>query len=957
MQFDQYMKQTLLIILLFTQYCNVWPQQPVIRNFTSTSYHSGTQNWCISQSNDGRMFFANNNGLLEYDGDLWFSKSILNNNNARSVMYDKRHDIIYAGCTGEFGFFNINAKTSQVNYHSLSSVLPKGEKAFSEIWNIYKWNGSIVFQGNEDFFIHQPEGKTKDIKTKFRIKTSAVIRNRLLFATNEGIYEIKNGREMPVHGTEIMRGLTVRTIIPMGKYILFATASDGVFIYDGHTTTPYIMDITPQLKEYQIFCAAINSDYIAFGTVRNGLIIKNMKTGQTSYSNNTTGLQNNTVLSLKFDKWNNIWLGLDNGISYVLLEMPYCDLLGANNTIGTGYASMIYDNKLYLGTNQGLFYIPQHTTAAPAPSKPIPVITGQVWQLQNIDGILLCGCDAGAFAIKGGTCTKINGPDGSWNFHPLINHPGYILASDYIGFYILQKSGNTFIFRNRLKGFKETSGSFQIDTDGSVWIKHWMKGIYHITLTNDLTAVKTVHLYCKGKGLRASQCNELCMIDSRIYISSVDGLYHYDKSTRRLVYDKAASHIFNTYGASLKIYETPHHDLWAMKNDYIAIAHKRPGGYNVDSISYRSILNRLQNGMGDINCIDPEHTLFNYDNGFYMVDNHFSKKINDNKLIIRRIIGTNNADSTLYTAMLANHKNEIKIPHDQNSIRIEFVQPEYLRENSVEYTCYMEGMDKRWSERQSLTTKEYTRLSKGTYIFHVRSYNHISGKNQETQIKIIIMPAWYETTSAYLIYTILLILAIRYLVIFMNKRAKKEMHKIKEEQDVKLQIEKAKNTCELAEIKNEQLGVELKHKSCELADSTVNLIRKNDMLQSMDEDMIELSEFVRNEAARSIITRKIQSIRKSIQTNLNEDDNWEKFEENFNLVYDGYMRKLISRYPDLSKSDRKLCAYLRMGLSSKEMASLLNTSVRSIETARYRLRKKLNLCNGENLTYFIQELK
>ena len=89
--------------------------------------------------------------------------------------------------------------------------------------------------------------------------------------------------------------------------------------------------------------------------------------------------------------------------------------------------------------------------------------------------------------------------------------------------------------------------------------------------------------------------------------------------------------------------------------------------------------------------------------------------------------------------------------------------------------------------------------------------------------------------------------------------------------------------------------------------------------------------------------------------NIKEDENWEKFEENFNLVYDNFMKKLTEQFPDLKANDKKLCAYLRMGLSSKEMASLLNTTLRSIETARYRLRKKLNLKQGQNLTSFIQD--
>jgi DNA-binding CsgD family transcriptional regulator len=64
----------------------------------------------------------------------------------------------------------------------------------------------------------------------------------------------------------------------------------------------------------------------------------------------------------------------------------------------------------------------------------------------------------------------------------------------------------------------------------------------------------------------------------------------------------------------------------------------------------------------------------------------------------------------------------------------------------------------------------------------------------------------------------------------------------------------------------------------------------------------------------------------------------------------------LAKFPDLHKNERKLCAYLRLGLSSKEIASLLNISLRSVETFRYRLRKKLGLQPRESITDFVQRL-
>jgi hypothetical protein len=170
-------------------------------------------------------------------------------------------------------------------------------------------------------------------------------------------------------------------------------------------------------------------------------------------------------------------------------------------------------------------------------------------------------------------------------------------------------------------------------------------------------------------------------------------------------------------------------------------------------------------------------------------------------------------------------------------------------------------------------------------------------------------------------------------------------------------IEKERNDRELAEMKTAQLNMELKHKSSELSDSMINLIHKKDLLQSLDEEMKDLLETLKYKEYESKIAQKIQNIRKVLSKNLNEDDNWDTLERNFNLVYDGFIDELIRRFPDLNIVDRKLCAYLRMGLRSKDIASLLNTSTRSIETARYRLRKKLDLDAGDNIITFLTSIK
>lgn len=120
--------------------------------------------------------------------------------------------------------------------------------------------------------------------------------------------------------------------------------------------------------------------------------------------------------------------------------------------------------------------------------------------------------------------------------------------------------------------------------------------------------------------------------------------------------------------------------------------------------------------------------------------------------------------------------------------------------------------------------------------------------------------------------------------------------------------------------------------------------------------MQELYDCVGQNESKAVQKQKISRIRHDIKLNMEDDENWERFQDNFNIVYDNFLGMLVTRFPTLKKNDLKLCAYLKMGLSSKEIASLLNTNLRSVETARYRLRKKLGLDGGENLTGFLQSI-
>lgn len=938
------------ILILLTSSClSSEAQETVFRNFPSTLYKGGTQNWDIEQLPDGQMAIANNNGVMLYDGANWSLFPIRNYSTVRTIYYQRSTDKLFAGASDEFGYYQIDPVTYQYKYHSLSDKLPASQRNFGEIWKIVPWGDKLVFQGKFHLFIYSKDGKFQIFHPKYRIETIAQINGRLILGTRRGVEEWHHGGSRLLPGANFNSKIVIRSILPYGRQMLIATQENGIMVYDGKKISNILSDLTSTLKESQIFCAELQNHKLAIGTVKSGLIARDLQGGKTLYINSTKGLSNNTVLSIAFDKEGNIWLGLDNGISCALTNVPFQNIVSPRASIGMGYTSIIYNNKLYLGTNQGLFMqdmplLQQFTYKSPVP---ITGISGQIWNLSIIDNTLFCSADRGLYCIINGHAQKIDGPDGAWGICKLEKHPGYILAVDYLGVVLLKKEGGSFKMVNRIKSDVESIGNLMEDNDGTLWSSHWQKGIYHLQLSKDMKSLKTLQVFNSHNGLVLDQNNLLCKIKGIIYISCVDGFYKYDHKSRKLAYDKNISKIFDTYGTPLKITETPQHDLWAQKVDYIAIAHHKGKGYVVDSTSYRGIAKTQQFGLGNMYPLGTGYSMVNSNDGFYLAKDNSMIYEHSYPLFINKITATNNGDSIVYrhTYNLSESDKKISLPHSLNSIVLEFVSPEYVAEGAITYSCYLENYDNRWSVSHS-NTKEYTQLDKGKYIFHVKAFNRISGKSQETSIEITILPAWYESFWAYLIYLLLACFAFYGLIRYLKFRADRE-----------LMIERTKRNAEVTQMQNEKLQTELKHKSSELASSTMSSIHQNDILQKLDEEMGLLSESVRREDKKSVVTTKINNIRNDLQTYLNNDEGWGKFEENFNIVYDDFMKKLTERYTNLKMSDRKLCAYLRMGLSSKEMAALLNMSVRSIETARYRLRKKLDLESGENLTDFIQNFK
>lgn len=935
-----------------------------VRNFTRQEYGAGSQNWAASQDPLGRMFFGNRDGLLQYDGIRWRLYHLPNYTTVRTVFADDKTGRVYVGGSNEFGYFLTDPETLRHSYVSWVPILPDEERDFAEIWNIHEIEeGRIVFQADYSLFITNGESATV-INSKDKITTSALIGSKLYLATQGGTIMLLNGNNL----TEVARTPSHSRIVGLLPYhqqgILVVTSTEGLYTLGAEGLRPENWEISDFLKHNQTFSATHSGKIYAFGTVNNGAVTVNSESGETIYINRDTGLQNNTVLGLGFDFSSNLWLCLDNGLSYAMVDSPVFNLLGHSSDAGAGYSSLLYGNNLYLATNRGLFAASYPFEGKVAPPRLRRIHSGQVWGLDSIGRDIFVSADDGLYLLSGPqTPLRIPGIEGgSWFVAPLKTQPGKALASTYNGFYLLSHSGGTWKSEGRISGYDDAGGKFVEDKDGNLWIAHWIKGIYRLRLAPDLKSFSQVKLYTSSDGLPSERDNSLAIYNGKLRIATAsgefflvnpDGSLSRDENLTRLIPLRYPAHFYAlpsgmSFAFSPKL-------VWKMTRD-------TQGKMKVDSVSLRMVANSLIPGFEHVGFLDENNMLVSHQEGFYSISLADKAAGNwKNGVFVESLVA---GDSTVFSALPKGMNPDLKIPYALNSLTFNFAAPEYRFENGVLFSCKLEDYDKEWSTPSEAASKEYTQLHEGSYTLRVRALNTVTGEVAETALKFTVLPPWYRSVWAKIVYVLVVVFLIllgyrlfRYLSL--RNARKVERQKEVEMENVRREAEKEaiKKDYEIAALKSSQLELDIKHKSSELSNTTMNVIRKNEILLDISSMLNRLRE--REQAEGSVspkLKKELDKIQNLIQENISHDDDWKKFNQNFDIVYADFTRHLSERHPDLTVAEKRLCCYLKMGLSSKEIAPIFNISPKSVEMNRYRLRRKMGLEREDNLVEYLQNI-
>ncbi|MDD2323899.1 MAG: triple tyrosine motif-containing protein [Bacteroidales bacterium] len=942
---------------LFSQLDNIG--YPLLSHYKRSDYQAGLQSWMISQSSKGLMYFANNSGLLEFDGQNWTTHTFEGQSVIRSLFIDST-DRIYIGCGNDFGFFERDS-SGTMHYHSLYALSGIQKEEFEEIWKIHSMDGSIIFQSYKHLIIYNGE-EIRVIDAPHLFHFSYMVDKTLYITDNTaGIYVWKSGALEPLPGAEFFNDKEITAVLPFDDQLLITTLDHGVFLYNGKNVLEWNRDLTPFFITNQVYTAIHTYDeHIAFGTVQNGVVLFTKKGVPVLHMNESTGLQNNTILCLYTDLNSNLWLGTDNGIDLLKINSPF-RLLNKYNGIGAGYAAIVHNNILYLGTNRGLFYkeLNQLTpfTIRNNLFTLIKETKGQVWSLEVIGDELFCGHNNGVYRIEGTVSKKIANYPGVWKFIRSKKNPDRMVAGTYNGLIVFEKKNGEWKFLKRLQGFDKSSRIFHADENENLWISHVLKGVYHITLCEGYDSIEHVEFFGQEKGFRRNYGINVTRIKDRIVFLTPDGSYIYNPDKDSVI----PSQEFNTLFMGKKVnfaYETKEGDIWGGANRQIFVMRMLENGkYSMIQTPFNALQGTFIDNFEFVNSISTHTSLMGYENGFIVYNDQYRKKYQQEFRVYFQLIRLSDKTTPLFSGKIFEQNNEpIPIQYKSKGIHFFFSAVDFEHPEKLTYSTFLEGYDQDWSAWERLDHREITNIPEGKYVMNIRARNVFGGTTSPLKFQFIVTPPFYRTTWACIAYVLVLILMAIMITVSVLQRIKKvkqqeqmlQQEKFRKREQV-LKQEALVAEKKIIELEKEKLQSKVTHRNKELANQTLGIVQKNKFLKKVEEDLNSIQDFVVNAKAKE----RISGLKRRIKKEIDIKQQNELFEMYFDEVHDDFFKKLKEKFPDLTASDLRICAFIRMNLTTQEIASILNISYKGAEIRRCRLRKKMALPRDVHLSSYL----
>ncbi len=900
---------------------------PNIKNFQTFETGAGHQNWSIDQAPNGFIYVANNSGLLEFNGISWKLYLLPQNKIVRSVRC--HDDRIYIGAYNEFGYFEKD-EDNQLVYHTLNDGLTNYQFRDEEFWQIEPLGDQVAFRSYRDVYLLDKQDHITPLQLNVVPTEIIGVDNTLYCATvNNAILAIKNKQVKNISDQFEMqfKGL-IHFASDKNNQLLICDSDFNCFVKTANhpaENKPVPFKANSFFNDNQLNHINVLKDgsYV-LGSIQKGIAVFNPDGALHYRLQQNSGLTNNTVLNQLIDQDQNIWLALDDGVSFINNASPNRYFIDRTGELGSVYTMATYHDQLYLGTNKGVFYFENDVL------KQVPDINGQVWILKVIDDDLICGQNFGTYRIRSTKVDKIGDQSGVWTIKAVPHNDGQYMQSTYNGFVKMIKTDHWQF--ERIKGLFSPVRNFEFHDENTVIAIHPYEGVFRFSIAQDSISSKK-HLLAPNND---NFDFDVTKINDVLLVWTNKQWLRYDAILDSLVQDQSLDQALQLHRHPSIIKSNNSEELWYRVGDYITRFNWATNQFNHSSFN-----NLNARVIPDYQQVLPYQQTFylNFIDGFassqFISENTPTKQIKIQRL-------SNQRDT------IQSFSERIAINYNQNSLHLTFSFPEYAQNVQFEYRLDQEH----W---HAVTAKQKVLLENvpmGRHTVQVRAvYPNGQFSNVDAISFRIKWPLFFQWPAIllYVLGALFTFVAIRtYQKRKYIKRRKRSEEMLAEKHQRQMEREKILSQKRLAELENKNLNHQIEFRQKELANTTLNLVQKNELLTEIKDKL--------NQAKKTGKQIQVNEVIRLINQSLSQSENWKLFETQFNEIHQEFLTRLKNQYPDLTKKDLKLCAYIKTGLSSKEIAPLMNISVRGVETHRYRLRKKLSIDSNENLIHYLESL-
>lgn len=923
--FIMHMLLCVLLFLSFEDSCSadIYPEEfaPCVRNFDPETYNASNINWSIVQNNQGRIFLANNTGLLVFNGKSWekiYPFGSDRQKRIRSLCSDEER--VYIGAYREFGYLEFQADGKPI-YTSLSEKIADQIGKEDDIWYIKRYADNVFFiYFNRCYIYNIISGDVRRIN----VSSSRFFEQEgtLCLSSQTGNF-YKYDVESETFSAPLASplGAYVQNVIEVGEDRYYVTADSGILKQSPDGTNVRVDSFKHNWP--MVNCCLICKDStIICGTIGDGVMAFDMEGNFKWHVDKAAGLQNNDVMALMEDVDGNIWVALDRGVSVIYKDGPGLipvpeDVVGKVTSV-----FMTSDKHILIGSNNGLYkMIPDNS-----PRVEFLGLKQKVWSISEIDGNLFIGGNSGTMIYDNfGKFTKISDVGGGTDILRLRN--GDLVQATFAPIYSFKRNSSSWEQEIYIKNFYVPALNLLEDHLGNLWVEHIDQGLYHVSGRKQTDEIR---FYRSLEGDSTPEKIHVNEFQGRILFSNDKQFYVYDDINDKIIPYRKLNDCVVGYPDIHNVVTASDGTLWVEFADGRVVSVETEGSELklVEILDCNGLSLRFHEECKDIVHLGGTRYLLPVDGGMLIFDKSIpfvsdvSGRIGVSSVVSTQE-GKQHPDTGIYHDLDERHA--VLANGSSVDVSIYFSGCKYV--NSVNAVYTLDGYEKDLHVCTDEMKASYTHLPRGHYVLRIYLKDNMSNVIDADYFDITVRPSIWASWVAIIIYAVIFLIAVFAGYVFVRYLLKKQ----------KIRLEEIKNK-EMMELRNRQLEDSLLLKSEDLAKYSLIEAQRNNILDKL-RDKITQMRIASSDMKKSDYWELMQIIDEGGMSS----DAWGTFYNNFDMVHDSFFVNLSTRYPSLSQTDLRYCAYLRLNMSTKEIAKATGVTVKGVEAAKGRLRKKMSI--------------